>query len=84
MLESGDGVTSCVPIYKGYAIQHAASRIDIGGRDITEHLILLLRKAGHILHTSVFNFNNLKIHILVWVWNSKEDEGKSLSFKCRW
>ena len=52
LLDSGDGVTHCVPIYDGYALQHAVSRIDLGGRDITEYLMLLLRKAGYSYYTS--------------------------------
>lgn len=31
---------------------HAIQRIDLAGRDVTDHLQLLLRKAGHYLHTS--------------------------------
>lgn len=31
---------------------HAVRRIDVAGRDVTEHLQLLLRKAGYHLHTS--------------------------------
>ena len=31
---------------------HAIRRVDIAGRDVTDHLQLLLRKAGHHLHTS--------------------------------
>jgi len=51
-LDSGDGVTSAVPIFEGFALPHAVQRIDVGGRDITEYLQLLLRKAGHTFHTS--------------------------------
>jgi len=52
VLDSGDGVTSAVPVYQGFAIDHAINRIDVGGRDVTEYLQLLLRKSGHIFHTS--------------------------------
>jgi len=52
VLDAGDGVTSAVPVYEGFTIPHAISRIDVGGRDVTEHLQLLLRKAGHNFHTS--------------------------------
>ena len=58
VLDSGDGVTHCVPIFEGFSIQHAATRIDLGGRDITENLALLLRKTGHNFHTSVRNKEN--------------------------
>ncbi len=36
----------------GFALQHAISRIDVAGRDVTEYLQLLLRKGGHNFHTS--------------------------------
>jgi centractin len=52
VLDSGDGVTCSVPVYEGFTIPHAIQRIDVAGRDVTEHLQLLLRKAGHNFHTS--------------------------------
>jgi len=52
LLDCGDGVTHCVPIYDGYSLQHAVSRIDLGGRDITEYLMLLLRRSGYSYNTS--------------------------------
>jgi centractin len=51
-LDCGDGVTHCVPVYEGYSLAHAIGRIDLGGRDITNHLQLLLRRSGHIFYTS--------------------------------
>jgi len=52
VLDSGDGVTNAVPIYEGFILPHAITRIDVAGRDVTEYLQLLLRKAGHNFHTS--------------------------------
>lgn len=49
VFESGDGVTNAVPIYEGYALQHAIQRIDIAGRDITKLLKKLLRERGYNL-----------------------------------
>lgn len=52
VLDSGDGVTHAVPVYEGFSMPHAVRRVDVAGRDVTEHLQLLLRKSGYHLHTS--------------------------------
>ena len=52
VLDSGDGVSHAVPVYEGFAIPSSIRRIDVAGRDITEHMQLLLRKNGHVFHTS--------------------------------
>ena len=52
MLDSGDGVTHAVPVFEGFSMPHAIRRVDVAGRDVTEHLQLLLRKSGYHLHTS--------------------------------
>eukprot|EP01027_Heterolobosea_sp_BB2_P009845 GEZU01014484.1.p1 GENE.GEZU01014484.1~~GEZU01014484.1.p1 ORF type:complete len:328 (-),score=58.85 GEZU01014484.1:176-1159(-) len=52
VLDSGDGVTHAVPVYEGFAIPNAITRIDVAGRDVTNHLQLLLRKGGYRFHTS--------------------------------
>lgn len=52
MLDSGDGVTHAVPAYEGFAIPNSIRRIDVAGRDVTEHMQTLLRKAGYVFHTS--------------------------------
>jgi len=52
VLDSGEGVTSAVAVYKGYAIQNAISRIDIAGRDVTSYLQMLLRRNGYSFHKS--------------------------------
>ncbi|CAE6432262.1 unnamed protein product [Rhizoctonia solani] len=52
VLDSGDGVTHAVPVFEGFSMPHAIRRVDVAGRDVTDHLQLLLRKAGHNLHTT--------------------------------
>lgn len=52
VLDSGDGVTHVVPVYEGFAVQNAVMRMDLAGRDVTDHLQLLLRKAGYNFVTS--------------------------------
>lgn len=39
-------------MYEGFAMPSSIRRIDVAGRDVTEHLQTLLRKAGHVFHTS--------------------------------
>jgi len=52
VLDSGDGVTHAVPVYEGFALPHAVRRIDVAGRDVSDYLQMLLRRAGYYLHTS--------------------------------
>lgn len=52
VLDSGDGVTHAVPVYEGFAIPSSIRRIDVAGRDVTERMQYLLRKSGHVFHTS--------------------------------
>lgn len=46
VLDVGEGVTHCVPVYEGYALAHSVTRSDVAGRDVTQNLQLLLRRSG--------------------------------------
>jgi hypothetical protein len=52
VLDSGDGVSHAVPVYEGFAMPSSIRRIDVAGRDVTEHFQMLLRKTGYVFHTS--------------------------------
>lgn len=52
VLDCGDGVCHVSPVYEGFSLNNAVQRIDIGGRDVTNHLMQLLRRAGYSFHTT--------------------------------
>lgn len=52
VLDVGDSVMTAVPIAEGHIASHAISRVDVGGRDVTERLGSLLRKSGASLLSS--------------------------------
>ncbi|XP_007943629.1 actin-related protein T2 [Orycteropus afer afer] len=47
VVDSGDGVTCTVPIFEGYSLPHAVTKLYVAGKDITEHLTRLLLASGH-------------------------------------
>ena len=52
VFESGEGLTSCVPIVDGFVIQQGIQRLDVGGRDVNEYLMELLKPK--VLFTTTF------------------------------
>ncbi|XP_022905080.1 alpha-centractin-like [Onthophagus taurus] len=52
VLDVGDTVSHVLPICKGFAMPFGVKRMDIGGRDITKYLKLLLKKEGVNFTTS--------------------------------
>ena len=52
VLESGEGITQSCIIYEGLSIPGSYKRINLGGRDVTEYLQLLLNRNGCELKNS--------------------------------
>lgn len=52
VVDSGDGVTSVVPVFEGFSVPGSIKRIDLAGRDITEGLQLELMRSGYSLTSS--------------------------------
>ena len=52
VIESGLNETSVVPVYEGYALPQATLKLPIGGEEVTNFLIVNLRKSGLDLPSS--------------------------------
>lgn len=51
VLDSGNWVSHAVPVFEGYALHNAISRIDLAGSDLTDNLERMLNDRGYIYTT---------------------------------
>lgn len=52
VLGSGYTNTSAVPIFEGFALSHAIQKINLGGKQLTDYLISLMKEDN-------FSFSNI-------------------------
>ena len=45
--DSGDGVTTAVPIYEGFSIRNAVDSMPLGGRHLTSFMAKILTERGN-------------------------------------
>ncbi|XP_066493006.1 actin-related protein T2-like [Tiliqua scincoides] len=57
VVDCGFGVSHAVPVYEGYCLPHAVTRLDIGGRDITSYLRNLLLESRQYTRNFPEGFN---------------------------
>jgi len=52
VLDSGDGVSHCIPVVEGYVQQHAVRRLNLAGRHVTNYLVRLMMLRGYAFNSS--------------------------------
>lgn len=52
VLDSGDGVSHCIPVWQGVMLEGKMKRLDVAGRNVTERLVKLLQARGFNFHRS--------------------------------
>jgi actin len=53
VLESGEGVTSIMPVYDSFPLERSVNRLNWGGADVTEHMRRLLYERGFSFSSAV-------------------------------
>lgn len=52
VLDSGEGITTALPVAHGHCDIHAIRKIDLAGHDVTDRMLTLLRKSGASLFST--------------------------------
>ena len=52
LLDSGDGVTHCIPVYEGHMLTNESKRLNLAGRHVTENLTKLLFQRGYAFNST--------------------------------
>jgi actin len=52
VIDSGDGVTHAVPVYGAWTQRHAVECLNVGGRNLTDHLMKQLSERGYPFSTA--------------------------------
>lgn len=52
LLDSGDGVTHCIPVFQGQLLKARFQRLDVAGRHITNNLLKLLHMRGYAFNST--------------------------------
>ena len=85
VVESGHGTTSVVSIQESCIIPYAIQRLDVGGQDVTDYLVKLLRERGYSFSTPLEcgHVEKMKEHLcsVKMDWNQRPDSGFEKSFK---
>jgi actin-related protein 2 len=77
VLDSGDGVTHCIPISEGNILRFNIERLDLAGRHITQYLIRLLQRKGYSFNSSAdFEFVRYLKEKYCFVSNDIEQDRK--------
>ena|SRR5437764_3582906 len=52
VIEAGEETSHAVPVYEGFMLPHAVSRVDLGGRNLTDYLMKILAERGYTFTTT--------------------------------
>lgn len=75
VVDIGDGMTTITPFYEGQLLSHAASRLELAGRDLTHYMNRLLSERGYRYQNSNDFFTVQKIkERLCYVASNFDDE----------